>query len=73
MCSSDLGGVSIAAIARTPQGFESYMSMLPDSRFYDPREIYRGQRVVDNARVQRALSGASDRLHQQMVDQQYKK
>jgi hypothetical protein len=67
------GGVSIAAMARTPQGFESYMSMLPDSRFYDPREIYRGQRVVDNARVQRALSGASDRLHQQMVDQQYKK
>ena len=67
------GGVSIAAIARTPQGFEAYMSMLPDSAFYAPKEIYRNQRVVDNARVQRALSGASDRLHQQMVDQQYKK
>lgn len=67
------GGVTLAAMARTPQGFEAYMGAVPDARFYDPREIYRGQRVVDNARVQRALSGASDRLHQQMVDQQYRK
>ena len=67
------GGVTLAAMARTPQGFEAYMGMLPDTRFYAPREIYRGQRVVDNARLQRALSGASDRLHQEIVDQQYKK
>lgn len=67
------GGVSIAAMARTPVGFESYMGIMPDTKFYDPKEIYRGQRVVDNARVQRALSGASDRLHQEMVDQQYRR
>lgn len=67
------GGVTLAAMARTPQGFEAYMGMLPDTRFYAPREIYRGQRVVDNARVERALSGASDRLHQDMVNQQYRK
>ena len=32
---------------------------------------FQGQKVVDNARAQRMLNGASDRLHQQMVDQQY--
>lgn len=66
-------GVNIAAMARTPQGFEAYMGVVPDTKFYDPKEIYRGQRVVDNARVQRAMSGASDRIHQDMVNQQYRK
>lgn len=65
------GGVSIAAIATQPQGFESYMASLRDSTFYAPKEIYRNQRVVDNARAQRLLNGASDRVHQQMVDMQY--
>lgn len=65
------GGVTLASIARQPIGFEAYMGVLQDRPFYPPKEIYRGQRVVDNARAQRALSGASDRLHQQMVDQQY--
>ncbi len=66
------GGMSIAAIAKQPQGFELYMSGLQDRAFYAPKEIYRGQRVVDNARAQRMLSGASDRLHQEMMEQQYK-
>ena len=62
-------GVSINNIARTPVGFNSYMVALSDSAFYAPKEIYRNQKNVDNARALRQL--ASDRLHQQMVDQQY--
>ena len=62
-------GVSIASIARTPVGFNSYMVALSDANFYAPKEIYRNQKNVDNARALRQL--ASDRLHQQMVDQQY--
>jgi len=65
------GGVTIASIAKQPQGFDSYMGALADAQFYAPKEIYRNQRVVDNARVLRGLTGGSDRLHQQMVDQQY--
>ena len=66
-------GVSIAAIARSPLGFEAYTTAMPDGAFYAPREIYRNQRVVDNARAQRLLQGASDALHQRMIDQQYNK
>lgn len=66
------GGVSLASIAKQPQGFELYMGGMVDRPFYAPKEIYKGQKVVDNARAQRLLNGASDRLHQQMVDQQYK-
>jgi hypothetical protein len=66
------GGVSIASIAKQPQGFELYMGGMADRPFYAPKEIYKGQKVVDNARAQRMLNGASDRLHQEMVDQQYK-
>ena len=66
------GGVTLAAMAKQPQGFQAYMTALPDSAFYAPKEIYKNQRVVDNARAQRLLSGASDRLHQEMVESQYK-
>jgi hypothetical protein len=66
------GRVDIAAIATQPVGFQTYSLVLVDAQFYAPREIYRHQRTVDNARAQRLLQGASDRLHQTMVDQQYK-
>jgi len=66
------GRVDIAAIATQPVGFQTYSLVLVDAQFYAPREIYRNQRTVDNARAQRLLQGASDRLHQTMVDQQYK-
>jgi hypothetical protein len=66
------GRVDIAAIATQPVGFQTYSLVLTDAQFYAPREIYRNQRTVDNARAQRLLQGASDRLHQNMVDQQYK-
>ena len=66
------GRVDIASIATQPAGFQTYSFVLTDAQFYAPREIYRNQRTVDNARAQRMLQGASDRLHQIMVDQQYK-
>jgi len=65
------GGVSIASIATVPAGFDAYNVALRDVAFYAPREIYRNQRVVDNTRLLRQMS--SDGLHQEMVDQQYRR
>ena len=66
------GGVSIESIAVAPQGFNVYASLvLRDAAFYAPKEIYRGQKNVDNARALRQLG--SDRLHQEMVEQQYRR
>lgn len=63
------GGADFAAMSRATD-INSYAQLrLQDAAFYQPREIYRGQRVVDNARVLRGLG--SDRLHQRMVEQQY--
>jgi hypothetical protein len=65
------GGVSIATLATQPVGYDAYSAFtLKDAAFYAPKEIYKNQRTVDNARALRQLS--SDRLHQEMVDQQYK-
>jgi len=68
---SAASGVSIAAIATVPVGYSQYSTMLSDVAFYAPKEIYKNQRSVDNARAQRLLNGASDRVFQQMVEQQY--
>ncbi len=65
------GGVDLAAIAVQPQGFSAYTTALADAAFYAPKEIYKNQKTVDNQRAARFLNAASDRLHQQMVDQQY--
>lgn len=65
------GGRDINSIANTPAGFDAYSQLtLRDATFYKPYEIYRGQVNVDNARALRQLS--TDRLHREMVDQQYK-
>lgn len=65
------GNVDIASIATTPAGFNAYINlMLKDGQLYKPDEIYKNQVTIDNARALRQLS--SDRLHQQMVDQQYR-
>jgi hypothetical protein len=69
---SAASGVSIAAMATVPVGFAQYSVTLTDAAFYAPKEIYKNQRTVDNARAQRLLNGASDRVYQQMLDQQYK-
>jgi hypothetical protein len=66
------GNVSIETISRQPVGYAQYFGMMPDVAFYSPREIYRNQKTVDNVRVMRGLSGGSDRLHQEMINQQYK-
>lgn len=65
------GNVTISSIAVVPNGFDRYSVTLKDVVFYEPKEIYRNQNVVDNARAQRGLQGGSDRLHQEMVDSQY--
>jgi hypothetical protein len=64
------GDVDINKVAQLPAGYNEYLNLvLRDANFYPAKEIYKNQRVVDNVRVLRQL--ASDRLHQQMVDQQY--
>jgi hypothetical protein len=64
------GRVDITRMATQPAGYQAYSMMMPDVAFYAPREIYRNQVNVDNARVLRQLS--SDRLHQDLVNLQYK-
>jgi hypothetical protein len=63
-------GVDLVSMAQQPKGFEAYSFMLRDAAFYEPKEVYKGQTVVDNVRLLRQLS--SDSLHKQMVDMQYK-
>jgi hypothetical protein len=64
------GGVDITRMATQPQGYQTYAVAMPDASFYAPREIYRNQVNVDNVRLLRGL--ASDRLHQELVNLQYK-
>jgi hypothetical protein len=66
------GSVDIASIATLPNGYEAYGNLvLKDADFYKSEAIYKDQRTVDNARALRRLS--SDRLHQEMIDQQYRR
>ena len=66
------GGVDISRLATTPAGYSNYTSlMLQDGKMYEPKEIYKNQKPVDNARALRQLS--TDRLHQQMIEQQYRR
>jgi hypothetical protein len=65
-------GVSISQIARVPAGFDVYQNLaIKEIAFYQPREIYRGQRTVDNVRALRSLG--QDARHQEMIDQQYRR
>jgi hypothetical protein len=65
------GGISLALLVKQPIGFENYMSIIPDVKFYVPKEIYKGQQTVDNRRASRGLFGANDSRHAEMVNQQY--
>lgn len=70
---AEIQNVLIGAMGFVP-GFDVYGSTrIPDSQFYKPFEIYKGNTNVDNQRMLRGLSGRSDILHSQMVDQQYNK
>lgn len=64
--------IVIAAMGYTP-GFDAYNRVfVPDAVGYRPFTIYNNQSNVDNARLGRGLFGPTDRLHNAMVDQQYK-
>lgn len=64
------GAVDITKMATQPAGYQAYSVMMPDVAFYAPKEIYKNQVNVDNVRLLRGLG--SDRLHQEMVNQQYR-
>ena len=64
------GGVSINKMAIAPVGYGDYLNLtLRDVAFYAPKEVYKNQRNVDNARALRQLS--SDSKHREMVEMQY--
>ena len=66
------GGVSIDSLVQTPIDFNSYLNQqLKDMAFYLPKEIYKNQTTVDNATALRLLNGKSDKLHEELVNQQY--
>lgn len=64
------GGVDLTKMAIAPTGYNAYLSLtMRDVSFYAPRDMYPRQNNVDNVRALRQLS--SDRIHQEMVNQQY--
>ena len=64
------GNVNIASIALQPVGYESYTNLvLKDAAFYAPKEVYKNQKTVDNARALRQLS--NDSKHREMIELQY--
>jgi hypothetical protein len=63
-------GVDIGKMAIAPMGYNTYLTLaIKDVSFYAPRDIYPKQNTVDNVRALRQMS--SDRLHQEMINQQY--
>jgi hypothetical protein len=68
------GDVGIDDIAKEPLNFDTYLNkQLADIQFYQTEEIYTNLEPVDNRRSLRLLSGANDRLHQEMVNEQYRR
>lgn len=64
--------VVIQAMGHTP-GFDTYSkSSIPDVIGYKPYTVYSNQVNVDNRRLGQALYGPSDRLHNDLVNSQYK-
>ena len=62
-----------AALLGYNPNFRAYQApQLPDSQFYQPKEIYGGQENYDNPN-QRFFNGASDATHREMVRQQYER
>lgn len=64
--------VVIQAMGFTP-GFDAYGKVtVPDVAGYKPYTVYNNQKNVDNRRLGLGLYGPSDRLHNDIVDSQYK-
>ncbi len=67
----ELQNAVVGAMSFVP-GFDAYGQVtLPDAPGYASFEIYSGQRNVDTPAA-RGLLGRSDRLHQEMIDAQYR-
>ena len=64
-------GAVLERMAIQPPGFVAYTNyVLKDTAFYEVKSVYVNQRVIDNTRALRSLSG--DRKHQDMIDAQYR-
>lgn len=64
------GGVDLSKMALAPTGYGDYLNFaLKDAAFYAPKEVYRNQRTVDNARALRQMT--NDAKHREMVEMQY--
>lgn len=60
-------------IVNRVEGFDAYTTaQIPDNDFYATREIYKNVRIRDNERAERALSLRNDRLHREMINEQYR-
>jgi hypothetical protein len=67
----EVQNVVLGAMSFVP-GFDAYgRATIPDATGYPPFVIYPGQRNIDSPAA-RGLLGRSDRLHQEMVDAQYR-
>jgi len=65
-------GVNLADLTKNQLDISAYTNQaLKDTQFYKSEEIYKNQEVIDNRRAQRILNGASDRLYNEMIKQQY--
>lgn len=61
----------LSAIAQPPTGYADYLNLtIKDTQFYVVATPYPNQKTVDNIRALRQLS--TERLHQQMVEAQYR-
>ena len=52
-------------------GFDAYSVALKDVAFYKPYSVYGNQKTIDNRRASNALFGATDAVHNEMVNSQY--
>jgi hypothetical protein len=65
---------AVMASLSTVPGFSAYeQAKLPDIPFYKAEDIYRRATIADNARALRQLNQRSDRIHKEMVDEQYRR
>lgn len=68
--SNEAEDMQLAMMGFNPN-FSAYQQpQMPDANFYIPKEIYEGQKNYDNPN-QRFFNGASDVLHQQLINLQY--
>lgn len=64
---------ALVALTQPPADFSAYLtSQLKDAQFYQSKEIYKGQKTVDNVRLLRGLSGSSDKKYEEMINGQYR-